>query len=114
MEHNMTLRPAPFAMIRSGQKVYELRLWDEKRRLLAPGDTILFTNSDAPDDTLRARIDSLHVFADFSALYDALPLLQCGYTETDVSSAHPGDMDAYYPPERQAQYGVVGIKLTVL
>ena len=43
MHHEMSLRPGPFAKIADGSKSYELRLLDEKRRLIAAGDTITFT-----------------------------------------------------------------------
>ena len=38
-------------------------------------------------------------------------MLECGYTEEDIDSASPEDMELYYPKEKQAQYGVVGIKV---
>jgi hypothetical protein len=53
----------------------------------------------------------LHRFQSFSELYEALPLLQCGYTEADIATAHPSDMEQYYSVEEQAKYGVVGIEL---
>ena len=37
-----------------------------------------------------------------------------GYTASDIASARPEDMDAYYPKEKQAQYGVVGIEIVLL
>ena len=53
------------------------------------------------------------VFMDqFDALYQALPLLKCGYTENDIDTAHPSDMERYYSVEEQKQYGVVGIELS--
>ncbi len=112
MLHSMNLHPGPFAMIRSGRKTIELRLWDEKRRQLQVGDTIQFTNT-ADGSHLTASVVALHRFGSFNTLYKALPLLQCGYTEADIATASPADMDAYYPPEKQAKYGVVGIELQV-
>ncbi len=46
-----------------------------------------------------------------SRIRQVLPLLQCGYTEDELATASPADMDAYYSPDRQARYGVVGIEL---
>jgi hypothetical protein len=37
--------------------------------------------------------------------------LQCGYTEDDIDTAHPSDMEQYYSVEEQKKYGVVGIEL---
>ena len=108
--HTMNLNPAPFEMIRDGRKTLELRLYDEKRRRIKIGDTIRFENTQT-GETLTAAVMELHVFDSFTALYQALPLLECGYTEETVSSAKPDDMDAYYSKEEQRQYGVVGIRL---
>ncbi len=108
MHHEMQLRPGPFAMIASGAKTYELRLRDEKRRLIQVGDTIAFTCT-AVERRGVVRGTSLHPFATLSELYAALPLVQCGYTEEHASQADPRDMEAYYPPEKQAQHGVLAI-----
>ena len=43
-----------------------------------------------------------------------LPLLKCGYTEKDIATASPDDMDFYYSKEKQEKYGVVGIEVEVL
>ena len=108
--HSMNLKPVPFELIKSGEKTIELRLWDEKRRLIAPGDRICFTNT-ATGETLTKTVAKLHRFDSFEELYRALPLLQCGYTQTDVHTASPGDMAQYYSAEQQRRYGVVGIEL---
>ena len=46
-------------------------------------------------------------------LYQALPLLECGYTSNNVETASPKDMEAYYSLEQQAQYGVLGIEISL-
>ncbi len=42
MKHVMKLQPTLFEMIKNGNKVIEIRLNDEKRRLLHKGDEIEF------------------------------------------------------------------------
>jgi len=106
--HEMSLRPKPFAAIAAGEKTYELRLNDEKRQQISIGDVIVFSCTDG-GETVDARVTSLHPFPDFAALYASLPLLKCGYTKENVHRASPDDMVAYYPAEKQAQYGVLGI-----
>lgn len=110
MDHEMKLNPAPFAMIKSGKKTIELRLWDEKRQKIHPGDIITFTNT-ATREKLRATVEKLHLFRSFEELYQALPLLQCGYTQEDIHTARPSDMEQYYSAEEQKRCGVVGIEL---
>ncbi len=113
MYHQMRLSPAPFEQIQCGKKTIELRLWDEKRRLIHIGDTICFTNTQDANAQLRARVTALHRFESFEALYAALPLLQCGYDEETIKFAHPSDMEQYYSSAEQKSYGVVGIELTL-
>lgn len=111
MVHYMNLRQAPFSMISSGMKTIELRLLDEKRSLIRIGDTIVFRNSDLESATLTCVVKNLYVFDSFKELYAYLPLDQCGYLEHEIASASYRDMEAYYPPEKQKQYGVVGIEI---
>lgn len=40
-----------------------------------------------------------------------LPLLKCGYTQSDISTAKPSDMNEYYSDEQISKFGVVGIEL---
>ena len=109
-EHPMKLHSEPFEMIKSGRKTIELRLWDEKRRKIRPGDTIVFTNT-VSGETLEASVKALHRFDSFEELYKQLPLLKCGYTEEDIATARCCDMESYYSTDEQAKYGVVGIEL---
>ena len=106
MHHDMSLRPGPFAKIADGSKRYELRLLDEKRRLISVGDTITFACTE-DERRVHVRVNSLQPFPDFAALYVALPMTQCGYAPGQA--ADPRDMQAYYPPETQAPYGVLAI-----
>ena len=111
MLHEMKLNPEPFAMIESGEKTIELRLYDEKRRGISAGDEIVFSNSALPERKLSAKVKALHIFDSFKQLYDVLPLRKCGYTAEDIASATYEDMNVYYSPDMQLQFGVVGIEL---
>lgn len=111
MIHEMNLKPRPFTLIADGRKTIELRLLDEKRQKIAVGDTLIFTNTADATMQLRCVVKKLHCFANFAALYAALPLVKCGYLPQELADARPEDMDLYYPPEKQARYGVVGIEI---
>ena len=110
MIHTMDLAPIPFAMIESGKKTIELRLYDEKRQKMKVGDKIEFVNT-KNGKKLKAKILGLNIFPSFEKLYANLPLLDCGYTEETLEAASYRDMEIYYSPERQKMYGVVGIKI---
>lgn len=114
MRHYMKLNPSPFDMIKSGIKTIELRLNDEKRQCISVGDEIEFTNTKDNNLKLLTKVIAIHKFPSFEELYKQLPLLKCGYTEDDVSSAKSSDMDFYYSKEQQNKYGVLGIELKVI
>ena len=109
MIHKMKLNPAPFEMMKSGQKTIELRLYDDKRQLINVGDEIVFTNT-VTGETLQTKVLKLHRFDSFADLYKSLPLLKCGYTSEILHKASPEDMGKYYSVEEQTKYGVVGIE----
>ncbi|MBQ7365258.1 MAG: DUF3850 domain-containing protein [Clostridia bacterium] len=114
MLHEMKLNPAPFEMIASGKKIYELRLYDEKRRKLAVGDLIRFSMTNDPSRSVTVSVRALHVFDSFQSLYEALPLELCGYREDELTTASYRDMEAYYSPEEQSLYGVVAIEVMLV
>ena len=85
----MNLTPSPLEMIRDGKKTIEA--W-------GASFSVCFI---------------LYVFDTFDELYKKLPLLDCGYTEDDIKTASPDDMEKYYSKEKQKQHGVVGIKISL-
>ena len=92
-----------FFVVRDGRKTIELRLYDEKRKLISVGDTIKFINTEDSNDTLSA-----------TELYMHLPLLKCGYNDENINVASPDDMKIYYSKEKQNKYGVIGIEVSLL
>ena len=114
MKHIMRLNDSPFSLIQSGRKTIELRLYDEKRQAICVGDQIEFVHSADNSRKLLCTVLALHVFDSFKSLYESLPLLKCGYTEEDVSTAAYTDMEEYYSAEQQQRYGVVGIEIKIV
>ena len=108
MCHLMRLKAQPFQMIWDGDKTIELRLYDEKRQLLQPGDLIEFEELTEENRRIVVEITALHRFSSFEALYAGLLLNKCGYRPGE--RAHHSDMLAYYSAEEQEKYGVVGIE----
>ena len=97
----MRLQRQPFEAIRLEQKTIEMRLYDEKRRQIAVGDTITFR---CEEEKLTVRVIALHRFPDFAALYAALP-------HSKLGGGDPKDMERYYSQEEQQKYGVLGIEI---
>ncbi len=108
--HIMKLKPSPFNKIKDGYKTIELRLYDEKRRMINIGDTIQFVQLETKE-TLDVIVEDIYIFDTFKDLYENLELLECGYTQETIMNASYKDMELYYPLEKQLQYKVIGIKI---
>ena len=108
--YTMRLTPKPFAQIASGEKTIELRLYDEKRRKLAVGDTLRFIQTETQEELLT-KIEAIYIYDSFKELYNNLPLRLCGYSEDELPAAKPEDMNAYYSEEDRSRYRAVGIRI---
>ncbi len=113
MTHNMKLHADPFYKILNGIKTVELRLYDEKRRLINVGDKIIFALMDSPATSITVTVAALHRFDSFYDLYQKIPLEKLGYTDKEVIGASYTDMENYYSNEEQRKFGVVGIEITL-
>ncbi len=108
MEHRMKLKNKPFELIKSGKKKQELRLYDEKRKLIEVGDTIIFTNIDTNEE-LKVEVMYIHLYSNFKDLYNDFNKQELGYEENEKYSYK--DMYEYYSKEEQEKYGVVALEI---
>ncbi|MBR6689335.1 MAG: RNA-binding protein [Clostridia bacterium] len=111
MVHQMRLQDSPFNSIKAGTKDIEMRLYDEKRRAIKPGDIIEFTNI-VTDEKISAEVYALHIFATFKDMYLAFDKTRLGYAESEI--AHPTDMSKFYPEEEIKEFNVVGIEIRLI
>lgn len=108
MKHEMKLNNEPFECIKNGTKTIELRLNDEKRKLLTVGDYIEFTNK-VTNEKLLVEVIDLFKYNSFEELYKHFNKIEMGYSINE--EANPKDMENYYSKEEQEKYGVLGIKI---
>ena len=111
MIHNMRLHNSPFELIKSGTKTIELRLNDEKRRLINIGDIIVFENR-TTNEQIRVKVFNLHKYDSFEELYKHFDKISLGYAKDE--EANYKDMEKYYSPSEQEKYGVVGIEIKLI
>ena len=111
MKHYMKLNGEPFCMVATGKKDIELRLYDEKRRMIKPGDVICFSHRDNGEE-LFAAVLAMHAFEDFSGIYELFDKERLGYKSNEA--ANPSDMELYYSAEDIKKYGAVGIEICLL
>lgn len=111
MKHYLNLREEPFALIKSGRKTIEMRLSDEKRKVIQIGDEIEFTN-ESTLEKVTAKVLNLYRFKDFEELYAYFDKSKLGYASNEV--ALPSDMNKYYSDERIKEFGVLGIEIKLI
>lgn len=111
MIHEMKLNASPFLSVKLGEKTVEMRLRDEKRALIQVDDQIQFTHAET-GEKLLCRVVALYPYDSFDELYQHHDKIAIGYKENEV--ANPSDMLAYYPAEKIAQYGVLGIGIEAI
>lgn len=111
MKHEMKLNNEPFECIKNGTKTIELRLNDEKRKLLTVEDYIEFTNR-VTNEKLLVEVIDLFKYNSFEELYKHFNKIEMGYSINE--EANPKDMENYYSKEEQEKYGVLGIKIKKL
>lgn len=108
--HTMKVQTKYYNLLKSGTKTVELRLWDEKRRLIKEGDEITFSDLSNPADTFTAQVLALHRADSFDTLCDIISPAQAGFsTKEELIDC----LQEFYTPEAQAQYGVVGIEIKI-
>lgn len=106
MEHSMRLRDNIFALVKNGSKTIEMRLYDEKRKLVKVGDFINFKNINT-EEIVKVLVKEINVYDNFEELYKYNDKLLLGYKEEDIAS--PSDMNKYYSDDEQIKYGVCAI-----
>lgn len=109
--HEMNLQPKYFDYIKNGTKRIELRLFDEKRQQIQLGDTIEFAKSE--DEKLKAEVIGLLRYNSFNDLFedfDISILADKSMTKQELLDV----LSEFYTPEKQAEFGVIGIRLRLL
>ena len=108
MVHKMKLNKNPFENIKNGTKTIEFRLYDEKRRKVKIGDKIEF--SKLPDLQEKILVEVLDIYKDksFENLFKKL------YKDEKEVERKTKSMYQIYSKEKEKEYGVVGIKISLL
>ena len=108
--HTMKLQAKYFDFILNGTKKYEIRLNDEKRRLIKIGDSIEFLKEPDLDDRIVYEVSNLLFFDNFSSLFDSIDIKYLADSSVSCDDLK-NDLEKFYPIEKQLLYGVVAIEL---
>ena len=110
MKHILKLQPKYFDYINDGTKRIELRLYYEKRQKINIGDTIIFQKEPELEITMKVKVIGLLRYNTFEELFedfDIEMLADKSMTKQELLNV----LEEFYTPEKQKQYGVVGIRI---
>ena len=110
--YEMGLQSLYMQKIKDRKKVIEMRVNDDKRKRIRPGDHILFHATEDPNKTLEVEVVSVKGFPTFKELYDFYPKYVLGYGKNEEASYL--DMYSIYTHERIEENGVLAIGVRVL
>ena len=108
MNHSMKLLEKPFNNIKNGTKTIEFRLYDEKRKQIQIGDTIEFIKLPEREKKIIVKVIDLYHEKTFKELFKKL-----GYSNDELDKKVQG-MYTIYSPEKEAEFGVLGIKIKLI
>ena len=107
MLHKMKLNESSFERIKNGTKTIEFRLYDEKRQQIKTGDKIEF--SKLPDLQEKLIVDVIDLYREdtFENLFRKL------YSDEEEIMQKTKSVYTIYSPEKEQQYGILGIKIKI-
>ena len=111
MKHVMRLHPSPFERIKSGKKVVEGRLNDNKRRMIEVGDEIEFVSRESREiiKVIVTRIEKQNTFAEMYDKTDLKDWAWSGTIEEFVNGFYK-----YYSKEDEKEFGTISIYFKLL
>lgn len=121
------LEDAPFDAIRNGKKRFEIRLFDEKRKLMDIGDSIRFVRVGHEEDSFCVTVRNMIVEPGFKELFTtthwdkekeklrSVPRFDpevLGFGKTATVREMVLGMRQYYSEEDEKKYGVIAIEIS--
>lgn len=109
----MKLLEGPFERIKQGTKTLEIRLFDEKRKLIKLDDIIVFSKLPNLDETVSVRVVGLLIYKTFADMIEDTPTACLGYKENEKEYLK-GSMYEIYSKKDEQNYGVLGIRVELM
>ena len=106
--HKMKLKESPFERIKSGEKIIEFRLYDEKRQKVKIGDQIEFSKLPELEEKLLVRVVDLYREKSFEKLFQRL------LEDEEEIKRKTKAMRQFYSSSEEEKYGVLGIKISLI
>ena len=109
----MKLKEEFFDKVKAGTKVYEVRLYDEKRQKICVGDTIIFKKMPNLIDGVVTKVVDVKKFETFEQMAQTLSIESLGFEKKNAGQV-ARFYRSIYGKEDEKKYGVVVFKLELL
>ena len=106
----MKVKPEYFEKIKTGKKIYEIRLLDDKRKLIKMGDTILLKKLPEVIEGVVLKVVDIRFFDTFKDMIKRISSKDLGYEDLSpdqIEEIYHG----YYDVEEENEKGVVALKV---
>lgn len=111
--HELGIREKYFNLIKNGIKIYEVRLNDDKRRLINVGDDVIIKKEPEREEKIRAEVVDKLFFESFKSMAKVIDSMQLGLEGLDAEEIEKV-YRRFYSAEKENQHGVVAFKLKLL
>lgn len=109
----MKLESEFFDKVKSGEKSYEVRLYDEKRQKIGIGETIIFKRHPGLIDGVVVKVVDVKRFESFEQMAQTLSLKSVGFENKNASQVARFYRTIYTKADEQ-KYGVVAYKIELV
>ena len=110
MNYIFNIRKKYFDLIKNKEKTIELRLFDEKRKLLKINDIITFISSETKEK-LKAKVINLYKAKNFEKLSQIIDIEKTGFKTLEELIIN---ISEFYTVEKINSFGVLGIEIELL
>lgn len=111
IRHSMKLNAIPFEVTKTGLKTIEIRLNDNKRRGIKPGDDVEFQKAGS-DETVQAKVISVRPYKTLHELTLKEDFSKTGGIYSDRAKWTEA-INSYYSREDQSRYGLLSIEIAI-
>lgn len=111
MKHIMKLQPESFSKIKNGSKTIELRLFDEKRKVIDIGDIIEFQKEPDKTEIVETEVVALLRYPYFKDLIGDFPIEYFGDNNKEILIEK---VHQFYSEDEERKCGVLGIKIQLI
>lgn len=105
----MRLEKKPFELLKSGKKVWEIRLNDDKRKCVGVGDEIVFMKRPELEERLPMIVEEKVPFTNVQRLLDKIDLSEIGDYGNELEFIQ--QLMTHYTPGEMNEKGLIAFRV---